>query len=123
MGLFLLFFSGFLFIAVVTTTPRDARLGRKGFLLRNLVLIGLGTFTAIILSYTGVPNSPLSVLIFVFCVVLFFFCLQSQVMRLQDMRRSRYFALLCYVPYLNLAYLAVLLLAPGRAQVDHEVFA
>lgn len=111
-----------LFIAAYFTTARERCLNRMAFFVRVLILLGVGTGIVFLSSSQPAEGSFAPLIVLCAGLLIGYLNLRFQIMRLQDLRWSPFFALLAYVPVANLVFLLVLLLVPGKPKVSAEVF-
>ncbi|WP_299471661.1 DUF805 domain-containing protein [uncultured Roseibium sp.] len=111
-----------LFVAAYFTTSRERYLNRMEFFVRIVVLLVVGTGVVLLTSSQSVDATLGALILLCVGLLIGYFNLRFQIMRLQDLRWSPFFALLAYVPVGNLIFLLVLLLLPGKPKVNAEVF-
>lgn len=111
-----------LFVFAFFTTSRDTYLNRMGYFVRLLVLTVAGTGLVLLTSTLLVESAVGAITMLVLGIVIGLMNLRFQIMRLQDIGWSRYFALLSCVPIANLVFLLVLLFVPGSQRPVAEVF-
>ncbi|WP_422375775.1 DUF805 domain-containing protein [Roseibium sp.] len=120
--IFILVLPILLFVVAFFTTSRDTFLNRMGYFVRLLVLIVAGTGLVLLTSTLLAESAAGAIIMLVLGIVIGLMNLRFQIMRLQDIGWSRYFALLSYVPIANLVFLLVLLFVPGGQRPVAEVF-
>lgn len=111
-----------LFLAAYFTTALDCTLNRMAFFVRLLILLAAGT--ALVFVVANQPEEGFAGVLIVLLggLVIGFFNMRFQIMRLQDVGWSRFLALLSYVPLVNLIFVLVLLFVPGRPKLTPDVF-
>lgn len=101
---------------VFVLTPTNTGLTRREFVVRCLAILG----TSIVLGGVSVlfpEGNPVLVLItLVVWLGVICYSFRIQILRLQDIGRSRYFVLLGLVPIVNLIMLLFLLFAPSASR-------
>lgn len=119
---FVLFLPILLFVVAYFSTSQEAFLNRMGYFVRLLVLIVLGTGAVLLTSSLLIDSAAGALIMLVLGIAIGITNLRFQIMRLQDIGWSRYFALFSYFPIANLVFVLVILLVPGRERPVAEVF-